>query len=190
MTPVNDAPVASNDDKSTLAGNAVTIDVLTNDSDVDAGDVLSISSVSSPGNGVATISGNQIVYTPNQNYSGSDSFTYLVSDTAGATDTATVTVQVTPIVVRAYADLNYADGMIYGTVTSGSIVDTHQAELDNKSSQKLQLMLIQARRQNLEVHLNIIGPFRGLTAPRRSMLRQISSATLMITSGLIIQRQR
>lgn len=127
VTPVNDAPVASNDDKSTLAGNAVTIDVLTNDSDVDAGDVLSISSVSSPGNGVATISGNQIVYTPNQNYSGSDSFTYLVSDTAGATDTATVTVQVTPIVVRAYADLNYADGMIYGTVTSGSIVDTHQA---------------------------------------------------------------
>ncbi|MDB4374531.1 tandem-95 repeat protein [bacterium] len=127
VTPVNDAPVASNDNGSTLAGNAVTIDVLTNDSDVDAGDVLSISSVSNPNNGTATINGNQIVYTPNQNYSGSDTFTYLVSDTAGETDTATVNVDVSPVVVRAYADLNYANGMIYGTVIDGSIIDTHQA---------------------------------------------------------------
>ena len=36
-------------------------------------------------------------YTPNANYFGSDSFTYGISDGHGGTDTATVSVTVTPV---------------------------------------------------------------------------------------------
>ena len=162
VTPVNDAPVASGDNSSTLAGNGVTIDVLANDSDVDAGDVLSISSVSTPNNGTATINGNQIVYTPNQNYSGSDTFTYLVSDTAGATDTATVTVEVTPLVVRAYADLNYANGMIYGTVTDGAIIDTHQAGAGQQILTEVAIDVDPGRKTKLGSALEYHWAFPGL----------------------------
>ena len=38
----------------------------------------------------------QLVYTPNEGFSGEDSFTYVVSDGNGGTDTATVTITVNP----------------------------------------------------------------------------------------------
>ncbi|MCV5333758.1 cadherin-like domain-containing protein, partial [Escherichia coli] len=47
VTPVNDAPVAKNDISTTQEDTAVTIDVLSNDTDVD-GDKLSIQSASVP----------------------------------------------------------------------------------------------------------------------------------------------
>ena len=93
VTPVNDAPVAVDDADTTDEDTPVTIDVLGNDTDVD-GDTLTISSVGTPSNGTATIQGGQIVYTPNANFSGTDTFTYTVTDPDGLTDTATVTVTV------------------------------------------------------------------------------------------------
>ncbi len=42
------------------------------------------------------VSGNP-VYTPNANFTGTDTFTYTISDGHGGTDTATVTVTIVPV---------------------------------------------------------------------------------------------
>ncbi|MCI0501083.1 MAG: peptidylprolyl isomerase, partial [Epsilonproteobacteria bacterium] len=55
------------------------IDVLSNDEDEDE-DILNIIQVGTPSNGVAEIIGNKIVYTPNVNFTGVETFTYKVSD--------------------------------------------------------------------------------------------------------------
>ncbi len=96
VTPVNDDPVALDDVATTDEDTPVSIDVLSNDSDVDL-DTLSISAVGAPSNGAAVINGLNIDYTPALNFNGTDSFTYNVSDGNGGTDTATVTVTVNPI---------------------------------------------------------------------------------------------
>jgi hypothetical protein len=70
------------------------IDVLWNDTDPD-GDLLTISSVAMAVNGMTSVSGNMISYTPNANFAGTDSFTYYVTDNV-TTVSATVTVNVLP----------------------------------------------------------------------------------------------
>jgi len=98
-SPANRAPVATNDTGTTQAGEAVTLNVLANDRDAD-NDTLSISSVSDPANGTAVIDDNgtpnnvsddSVLYTPDAGFSGTDNFTYQVSD---GTDTNTATVSV------------------------------------------------------------------------------------------------
>lgn len=56
--------------------------------------MLSLSAVGSASKGVAVISGDQVIYTPNAGFTGTDSFSYTVSDGNGGSDTATVTVTV------------------------------------------------------------------------------------------------
>ena len=92
----NTPPVALDDSASTAEGTAVDIYVLTNDSDAD-GDTLSIHSVTSPTNGTATNHTIYVTYSPDTNFTGTDSFEYTVSDGNGGTDTATVTVTVDPV---------------------------------------------------------------------------------------------
>ncbi|MEM7332261.1 MAG: tandem-95 repeat protein, partial [Chloroflexota bacterium] len=92
----NDAPDAVDDSASTDEDNAVTIDVLDNDSDLD-GDDLTIDSVTDPANGVVTNNGTDVTYTPNADFNGVDSFTYTIGDGNGGSDTATVNVTVNPV---------------------------------------------------------------------------------------------
>ena len=71
--------------------------VLANDTFVPGpGAALTIVSVSKPANGTATIApdGKSIVYTPNVNFVGTDTFSYTITDGRGGTATATVTVNV------------------------------------------------------------------------------------------------
>jgi hypothetical protein len=91
---INRPPVAAND-SFTVAFNssANSFDVLANDSDPD-GDALSITAVGAPQHGTASISGNRVAYTPASGYSGSDTFTYTISDGKGGTASATVSVSV------------------------------------------------------------------------------------------------
>ncbi|MBK8900370.1 MAG: tandem-95 repeat protein [Anaerolineaceae bacterium] len=99
VTAVNDTPTAS-DDTTTVAEDSDTtaVDVLANDTDLDTGDTLSITSVGTPGEGgTAVILNNQISYTPAANFFGSESFTYTMNDGHGGSDTATVTIEVTPV---------------------------------------------------------------------------------------------
>jgi hypothetical protein len=123
----NDAPDAVNDAASTNEDVAVTVSVLANDADLD-GDSLSISAVTQGSNGTVTISGSNVVYTPNANFNGTDSFTYTVSDGQGGTATASVSVSVSavndpPTVVNDAAATNEDTAVIVTVIANDSDVD-------------------------------------------------------------------
>jgi len=89
---VNPGGFGASDDTATITGanTSVTIDVMDNDDDA-----VNITRITdAPENGTATISNGQIVYTPNQGFSGTDYFNYEVEDATGKTDIATVAVTV------------------------------------------------------------------------------------------------
>lgn len=96
VVPVNDAPTLADDSGTLDEDDALTIDVLTNDSDID-GDTLTITGVTQGSVGTVTFDGTTVHYTPNANVHGSDSFTYTVSDGRGGTATATVTITINPV---------------------------------------------------------------------------------------------
>ena len=75
--------------------NAIT--VLANDTDPDTGDTRTITAVTQPTNGTFSFNGadTTVLYTPDANFTGTDTFTYTITDGALATDTATVSVTVT-----------------------------------------------------------------------------------------------
>ena len=93
----NQSPTANNDDVQTDEDASVSIDVLLNDSDPDA-DALVISSYDTNslegGQVVLNQVTNELVYTPVLNFSGTDQFTYQISDGNGGFDTATVQINV------------------------------------------------------------------------------------------------
>jgi len=89
----NQAPNAVDDEATTDMGVPVTIAVLANDGDPD-GDSLGVSAVTQGANGAVAINDDgTVTYTPDPDFSGTDSFTYTASDGL-AGDTATVTVSV------------------------------------------------------------------------------------------------
>ncbi|MFN9717702.1 MAG: Ig-like domain-containing protein, partial [Planctomycetota bacterium] len=93
----NFAPSAINDNATTNRDAEIVIPVLANDSYAN-GDAITSSQVGVPAHGVAVIrnvSGvSHIAYRPDAGYSGTDSFSYTISDPSGATGTATVFVDV------------------------------------------------------------------------------------------------
>ena len=91
-------PVAVNDAAATGVGLGVLIDVRANDSDPE-GDPLSIAQAGAaagraPESGTVAVEGEQIRYTPDPGFAGIDIFAYEVSDGAGGTDSALVSVRV------------------------------------------------------------------------------------------------
>jgi Bacterial Ig domain/Right handed beta helix region len=70
-----------------------TIGVLANDTDPDL-DALTITAVTQGAHGAVANNGSSVSYTPNANFIGTDTFTYMVDDGHGHTDTATVTVTI------------------------------------------------------------------------------------------------
>ncbi len=93
----NDAPVA-NDDSGELDEDSgtVTIDVLDNDTDVDLED-LTITAIVQPDNGTVTLVDGELVYEPDENFAGEDTFTYKASDGTDLSEDATVTVTVNAV---------------------------------------------------------------------------------------------
>ncbi|WDE04328.1 cadherin-like domain-containing protein [Thalassomonas viridans] len=95
VTEVNDVPQANNDSFTVSQGsNANLLDVLQNDTDADSGDTLSLESLSYSGSGSAGIVDNQVSYSPPAGFSGSETLTYTLSDSAQARATASVTISV------------------------------------------------------------------------------------------------
>ncbi len=91
-SPINNDPIAINDTISVFNNNSITISVLNNDYDPD-GDALLIC-VTSTQNGLVTISGNVLIYTPNSEFVGTDSLTYTICDGNGGSAQATVYITV------------------------------------------------------------------------------------------------
>jgi len=101
ILPVNDAPIALNDVISTDEDTPIGIPVLSNDIDID--DVLvpsMIVLITQPLQGTLAINTTTgaVVYTPNLNFNGSDSFTYQVKDASNAlSNIATVGITINPV---------------------------------------------------------------------------------------------
>jgi Tol biopolymer transport system component len=135
---LNQAPIAVNDGVFTTNEDTSLViqsnSILANDSDPDA-ETLSIKSVSQALYGTVTLSPNgaNIVYTPNTNFnhygpnganSGTtliqDKFTYIVTDESGATSSATVTIDVTPVNDAANTLDDFNSKIVYSN-TNGDI---------------------------------------------------------------------
>lgn len=91
VTPVNDAPVASG--RSVTAITETSTPFALTATDVD-GNILTASVVSGPTNGTVSFNGLTATYTSRNDFFGSDSFTFRVSDGQVFSNTATVTVTV------------------------------------------------------------------------------------------------
>ena len=80
VRPVNDHPTAFDDAVTTEEDTAATVAVLANDTDVD-GDTIRVATVRVPSHGTTAINPDgTIAYTPARNYSGTDRFTYTLTD--------------------------------------------------------------------------------------------------------------
>jgi len=80
----NHLPVASNDGATVPVNGSVDIPVAANDADFE-NDPLFVNLLTPPANGTATVnSNNTITYTGNNNYSGTDTFIYLICDHTNA----------------------------------------------------------------------------------------------------------
>jgi len=100
VTPIDDPPVAVDDTTTVSEDGTVVIEVPSNDSDPDGNlDLTSVAVLASPANGTVTIDPvtGKITYEPDENFNGTDAFTYRICDTDGVCDTATVTVDVLPV---------------------------------------------------------------------------------------------
>jgi hypothetical protein len=107
VNPVNDLPLAEADEVSVDEDDNVTIPVLTNDTfGGDGPSATDITITTPPANGTATINDggtpndptdDQILYTPNANFNGTDEFIYEICDSNGDCDTAMVYITVNPV---------------------------------------------------------------------------------------------
>jgi VCBS repeat-containing protein len=137
---VNDPPLAVADAVNVLEdGNTIAASVLlANDQDIDPGDHLSIigTSATSSAGAALSITGGNIVYAPGSLFqslaagqTATDSFTYTISDIAGATSSATVSLTVigandapTNLALsNASVDENAANGTLIGTFTASDV---------------------------------------------------------------------
>ena len=122
----NTAPVAANDSATTDNTTSVVIDVLANDTDPE-GDTLTITDIRNPAHGLVEIVNQKVVYTPNANFIGIETFTYTISD-GQLNGTATVTVivagsNVAPVATNDSASTNRNTSVIIDVLANDSDVD-------------------------------------------------------------------
>ncbi|MFT7304767.1 MAG: hypothetical protein ACI9P7_000024 [Candidatus Azotimanducaceae bacterium] len=94
---VDDIPVANADSAQTIVGAAVTIPVLLNDTGL--GNTPISLTAAAPTSGSASVSGSEIIYTPNGGFTGNDTFVYTVVDADGDQASATVSIFVDALAV-------------------------------------------------------------------------------------------
>ena len=93
--PANQLPLAGDDAATGREDEPLTIDVSGNDSDPD-GDTLVVTHVDDPPRGRAEIVKGVVVYTPDVDVNGTDTFAYTIADGRGGEAGATVTVEIAP----------------------------------------------------------------------------------------------
>ncbi|WP_456389735.1 Ig-like domain-containing protein [Hydrogenimonas sp.] len=92
----NRPPVANDDNVTTLEDTPVTFDPVANDTDPD-GDALTLAEVADPAHGTVAKNGNVVVYTPDMNYNGTDTFSYKIRDGWGGESNGTIHITVTSV---------------------------------------------------------------------------------------------
>ena len=94
VTAVNDAPVANS--QSVTTNEDTPFNITLSATDIDS-PTLSYTILTNPANGILSGSGADRSYAPNANFNGSDSFSFRVSDGTTNSNTAVVTITVTPV---------------------------------------------------------------------------------------------
>ncbi len=94
-------PNAVDDNAATTENALVSVPVLSNDSDP-MGEGLTLAIDTPPVNGTAVVNGNNIDYTPDPGFFGTETFTYIITNTSGICGMATVTVTVTAPFLSGY----------------------------------------------------------------------------------------
>ncbi len=128
----NNPPNAVDDAATVVEGGTVNIDVLTNDSDPED-DPLTIIAVTQGTNGAVTSDGATVTYVHDGTETTSDSFTYTIEDGNGGTDTATVTMTITPMNDPPDATDDSATVLQGGTAIIPVLDNDHDPENDTLS---------------------------------------------------------
>ncbi|OAN41966.1 Ig-like domain-containing protein [Mycolicibacterium iranicum] len=129
VTAVNDGPTAAGDTASVSEDSGgTTIDVLSNDTDIDGGP-LTVTGVTQPARGLVTHTTTGVIYTPAQDFNGVETFTYTITDGRGGTTTATVTVTVTAVKDAPVANPDTATGTEDGPTLTGNVL-TNDTDAD------------------------------------------------------------
>ncbi len=140
VNPVNDAPVAVNDNASVAEDNVLNgASVLANDTDPE-GDVLTVNTTPlvAPVNGILILNSNgTYTYTPNPNFNGNDSFVYQVCDNGTPIECSTATVFIT---VNPVNDTPIALDDVYSTPEDVTINGT--TVLINDTDPELSLLIV------------------------------------------------
>ena len=89
----NTPPVANADSAETNEDTSVLVDVLANDTDAES-QALTLVSVGGAAHGSVVIDGAQVRYSPDADWYGADSFSFIVRDSVGATGSGTVGITV------------------------------------------------------------------------------------------------
>ena len=132
VSPVNDVPVAVNDQASTKEDTPVDIDILANDIDVD-NDLTpgSVVITTSPIHGTIAVNPvtGLVTYTPEADFAGNDSFTYTLQDPSGSTSLP-ATISINVIEAPNLAPEAVDDGPIINSSLSPVIIDVLANDLD------------------------------------------------------------
>ena len=158
ITPANDPPVADND-SATINEDApaTSVAVLTGDVDVD-GDLLEITVKTNGTKGTVVITGGGtgLTYEPDPNVNGADSFTYTIADPTGASDTATVTMTITPVNDAPVADNETLTVLEDATATAVAV-------LSGDTDVEGDPLLVSAKTNGTKGVVTITGGGSGLT---------------------------
>jgi VCBS repeat-containing protein len=157
---LNELPVAVEDNVSTAEDNAVSVDVLANDTGL-GDEPLSVAVANAPAHGTASVQGTRILYSPAADYNGPDLFSYRLTDIDGESSTAALRITVTPV----------SDGPSLFTVQSAELdedtpgsADFTVADLDNSEDE----LVITGRSSN-----PTLVPASGITFSGREARRQV-----------------
>lgn len=105
----NQPPIAQNDTATTLVNQPIFIEVTLNDTDPDnAITQLNTSALSSPPNGTIANNNNGFTYTPNADFIGVDTFSYVICDPSNKCDTAFIIINILPT-INAQPDIVYTN---------------------------------------------------------------------------------
>ncbi|RZL70184.1 MAG: tandem-95 repeat protein, partial [Rhodococcus sp. (in: high G+C Gram-positive bacteria)] len=167
ITGTNDAPVAVADTGATTENAAITVDVLSNDTDVDDGHVFTLTSAAAPsGKGAASVVNNQLVFTP-----GTD-FDHLA---AGATEVVTVS--------YAMIDEHGAESVSTLSITITGTNDAPVAVADVAAGTENQILTVDVLANDTDVDDGHVFTLAGAVAPQGKGLAAIVNNRLVYTPG-------
>ncbi|MFZ1416019.1 MAG: Ig-like domain-containing protein [Defluviicoccus sp.] len=142
---LNDAPVAALDSAGTTEDDPITLsvaDLLANDTDADAGDLLRLVAIDATGTRAAvSLAGDQIIYDPQGRFDAlaagertTDAWSYRIADEAGVTATGTVEVEVIGVNDRPIAVTDQAQTTEAVAITIDVLANDRDADAGDRLS--------------------------------------------------------